>query len=108
MTGPLTSGRSSSAEIPHLLSVADVAQILGLSEYTIRQAVREGDLPAAKLRGRIRIDPDSVRAWINASPVPTATPVRRPGLQAVGSSVTAGVPAGSARAMIADARRRAA
>lgn len=94
------------SDLPHLLSVADVAVVLGLSEYTVRQAVRDGDLPAVKLRGRIRIDPDAVRAWINASPVAPTAPVARPGLQSVSSAVTAGVPAGSARAMIADARRK--
>jgi excisionase family DNA binding protein len=93
------------SDLPRMLSVADVAVVLGLSEYTVRQAVRDGDLPAAKLRGRIRIDPDAVRAWINASPVAPA-PVPRPGLHAVASPVTAGVRAGSARAMIADARRK--
>lgn len=94
------------SDLPHLLSVADVADVLGLSEYTVRQAVRDGDLPAAKLRGRIRIDPDAVRAWINASPVTPAAQVARPGLQSVAGGVTPAVPAGSARAMIADARRK--
>lgn len=48
-----------------LLSVADVAGIVGLSEYTVRDAVRAGELQATKLRGRIRVHPDDLAAWID-------------------------------------------
>lgn len=56
-----------------LLSVADVAIVVGMSEHTIRQAIRDGDLIASKLRGRIRIDPQDVHAWINQSTITPKT-----------------------------------
>lgn len=62
-------------DLPTLLTVADVAVIVGLSEYTVRQAIREGDLPASKLRGRIRIAETDVRLWIESSPAPTSRPI---------------------------------
>jgi excisionase family DNA binding protein len=55
--------------VSDLLSVADVARITGLSEYTIRAAVRDCDLAATKLRGRIRIHPDGLAAWIDENRV---------------------------------------
>jgi len=70
-----------------LLSVDDVARITGLSAYTIRAAVRAGQLEACKLRGRIRVHPDALSTWIDenrvrpidtagARPVPIAKPRR--------------------------------
>lgn len=42
----------------------EVAEIVGLSAFTVRQAIRDGELPAAKLRGRWRISPEDLDAWI--------------------------------------------
>jgi excisionase family DNA binding protein len=47
-----------------MLTVADVARLTRLSVYTIRAAVRAGELHASKLRGRIRITPDDLADWI--------------------------------------------
>lgn len=52
-----------------LLSVADVARITGLSAYTIREAVADGELVASKLRHRIRIHPDDLAAWVDENRV---------------------------------------
>lgn len=52
-----------------LLSVADVAAFTGLSEYTIRAAVADGELPACKLRGRIKISRDDFVAWVDENRV---------------------------------------
>lgn len=60
-----------------LLSIADVARITGLSEYTIRAAVRDGELKASKLRNRIRIHPDELAAWVDAGRVQAATDLPR-------------------------------
>lgn len=49
------------------MSVDDVAVFTGLSAYTVRQAVREGDLPGVKIRGRVRVDPDDLIAWVEGS-----------------------------------------
>lgn len=52
-----------------MMSIDDVANITGFSAYTIRAAVRDGELRASKLRGRIRIDPVDFRAWVDAHEV---------------------------------------
>ena len=89
-----------------LLSVADVAAIVGLSEYTIRQAVREGDLPASKLRGRIRIRETDVHTWIATSPAaePRVARARLDRAPAPGRSGVEVTP-DNVQAMIAAARR---
>ena len=56
-----------------LLSPTDVARITGLSAYTVRAAVRDGELPATKLRGRIRVHPDDLAGWIDAGRVAAAS-----------------------------------
>jgi excisionase family DNA binding protein len=52
-----------------LLTVDDVARITRLSKYTIRAAIREGELKASKLRGRFLIEPADLQAWIDAGRV---------------------------------------
>jgi excisionase family DNA binding protein len=49
-----------------LLTVEDVAGLTGLSAYTVRKAIRDGELVASKLRGRIRVDPGDLAAWVDA------------------------------------------
>ena len=53
-----------------LLSIADVATFTGLSEYTVREAVKAAELPAVKIRGRYRISEADLMAWIDAHRVP--------------------------------------
>jgi excisionase family DNA binding protein len=38
-----------------ILSVAEAARYMKVSEHTIRRAIADGTLPAAKLRGQYRI-----------------------------------------------------
>lgn len=46
------------------LSVEDVSKMLGITEKTVREFLRAGDLKASKL-GRIwRIHPDDVKAFM--------------------------------------------
>ena len=45
------------------LSPAEVAKRLGVHVETIRRAVRDGGLPAAKVGSAIRIDPADLAAW---------------------------------------------
>lgn len=68
-----------------MLTVRDVAKITTLSEYTVRAAVRDGDLPASKLRGRILVHPDDLAAWIDNGKIiggtslpPAARPAPKP------------------------------
>lgn len=60
-----------------LLTVAQVAEQTGLAEWTIRRAIRDGELTASKLRGRLRVDALDLEAWVQDSrvvPSPASSP----------------------------------
>ena len=66
-----------------LLTVDDVARITQLSVFTVRAAVRACELPATKIRGRIRIAPADLADWIEEGrikppPAPFAGEFRAP------------------------------
>ena len=46
------------------LTVAETAQAIDLSEKTIRRAITRGELPASKVRSRIRIALSDLEAWL--------------------------------------------
>jgi excisionase family DNA binding protein len=50
-----------------LLTPEDVAQHCGLSRKAVYRAIERGELPAAKLCSRLRIRPEDVETWIDAS-----------------------------------------
>ncbi len=50
-----------------LLSVDQVADIVQLDVETIRVAIRAGELPACKIRRRIRVKPSDLAAWIDST-----------------------------------------
>jgi excisionase family DNA binding protein len=60
----------------HLLSIREIADACQLSEKAVRRAIDDGELPAVKLRSRLRITPDDFAAWIDSSR--RATPVSAP------------------------------
>lgn len=47
-----------------MLTVEDVAAVTRLSRGTIKKAVRNGDLVAARWGNRLRFRPDALRAWL--------------------------------------------
>ena len=47
-----------------LLTIADTAARLNLSEHTIRRRIASGELPAVRLGALIRIDPDDLDQWL--------------------------------------------
>ena len=51
----------------HLLSIREVAAACQLSEKAVRRAIDDGELPAVKLRSRLRVTPEDFKAWIAAS-----------------------------------------
>ena len=53
--------------LPPLLSVEEVAEYLGLGTTTVREMVRLGELPAYKIRRRVRISAEDVRRLLDAS-----------------------------------------
>ncbi len=48
------------------LTVADVAQLLAVSEQTIYRQVRRGLIPALRLGDVVRIDPQQLADWLSA------------------------------------------
>ncbi len=58
-----TSGQAS----PRFYSVAEVAQIFGTSRMTIYRAVREGQLPAVRVRGRLFVPARALDAMVDAA-----------------------------------------
>ena len=57
-----------------LLSPEDVARRCGLSRKAVYRAVARGELRAARIVSRLRIDPRDVEAWIRANVVDVADP----------------------------------
>lgn len=51
----------------HLLSIKQVADACQLSEKAVRRAIDDGELPAVKLRSRLRVVPQDFEAWISAN-----------------------------------------
>ena len=69
-------GRDGVAEIGALttteltaLPPAEVARRVGLSRAAIYRAIERGELPAYKLCGRLRVDPNAVEAWKAANAI---------------------------------------
>jgi excisionase family DNA binding protein len=62
-----------------LLSIREIAAACQLSEKAVRRAIEEGELPAVKLRSRLRITPEDFASWIAASrrTTPRAAPPPR-------------------------------
>jgi excisionase family DNA binding protein len=53
-----------------LLTVAEVADVTGLSTNAVYRAIASGELRASKLRGRLRVQRSAVDAWVDAARVP--------------------------------------
>lgn len=51
----------------HLLSISEIARACRLSEKAVRRAIDDGELPAVKLRSRLRVTPEDFEAWIASS-----------------------------------------
>lgn len=63
-----------------LLTVADVADLTGLSESAVYRAIATGELCASRLRGRLRVLLSDLEKWIETSrvrPVDPPEPSRR-------------------------------
>jgi excisionase family DNA binding protein len=66
-----------------LLSPEDVARRFGLSRKAVYRAVARGELRAARIRSRLRIDPGDLETWFQANLVdpidpPITVPARLP------------------------------
>lgn len=49
-----------------LLKVSAVADRVGLSEWAVRRAIHDGQLPAFKIRGQLRVDALDMETWLEA------------------------------------------
>ncbi len=54
----------STAHAPVFYELAEVAEMLGRSEMRVRQLVASGQLPAAKVGGRLRVPVAAFEAWL--------------------------------------------
>jgi excisionase family DNA binding protein len=76
----------------HLVSVADVASITGLSDTAVYRAIAAGELRAAKLRGRLRIRFADIDAWIESNAVRPAPREREATVSRLRAGGFTGVP----------------
>jgi excisionase family DNA binding protein len=49
-----------------LLTIAQVSELLGFHEVTLRNWVRAGKLPAVRIAGQWRFDPAELAGWVEA------------------------------------------
>ena len=54
-------------ERPLFLSVAEQASELGISEVTLYRAIKAGEFPAVRIRGRLIIPAGAVKAMVEAA-----------------------------------------
>jgi excisionase family DNA binding protein len=55
----------SERQFPQIMTIADVAEYLGLHELTVRRLAREGAIPALKLGRQWRVKRDLLEKWID-------------------------------------------
>jgi excisionase family DNA binding protein len=56
-----------SAEPPRFYSVAQVAQMLGMSAMTVYRAIGAGEFPAVRVRGRLIVPARAVAEMVDAA-----------------------------------------
>lgn len=61
-----------------LLTVAEVAERLAVSEKAVRAAIARGDLPATKVCGRVRVGPHALDAYVDAGRIQPQRAAPRP------------------------------
>ena len=70
MTTSVTSGDgsgASAAAAPHFYSVPEAARMIGMAPVTLYRAIREGEFPAMRIRGRLIIPARAIDAMIDAA-----------------------------------------
>lgn len=74
------------------LTVAELAEQVGLSRKAISRAIARGELPASKVCGRLRVRSEDAEAWLDGNRVeprePTVAPAARPSAKRRQSSPT--------------------
>ncbi|MQA12829.1 MAG: helix-turn-helix domain-containing protein [Pseudonocardiaceae bacterium] len=54
-------------EAPRFYSVAQVAEMLGTAPVTLYRAIRAGEFPAVRIRGRLIVPAKAVEAMVDAA-----------------------------------------
>jgi excisionase family DNA binding protein len=93
--------------VEDMLEVEDVCRILGLSEYTVWNMLRSGELAGHKVRGRWRVWPHDLAAYIDDCRV-NVTPILADTGHVIPPRPKNAPPPGSARAAIRASRNKAA
>ena len=62
-------------ELPLMLSVAEVASVLGISRAGAYELARSNSFPALKIGNRIVVPKDKFLAWIDANSGPKNAPL---------------------------------
>ncbi|MHB1503630.1 MAG: helix-turn-helix domain-containing protein [Acidimicrobiales bacterium] len=65
------------AEVPHLLDVPALAELLATTPRHVRRLVAEHRIPYLKCGHFVRFDPSDVLNWLAASRVPSSDPQAR-------------------------------
>lgn len=86
------------------LTVLEIAERTQLSPWAIRRAISDGELPASKLRGRLRVDALDFQGWIDGCRV-QPSPARAVPMPTVLEPSPAAPEAGSFRARLREERR---
>ncbi len=58
--------------LPHLLTIEQLAEHLGVTQRHVRRLVAEKRVPYLKWRRFIRFDPDEIAAWLDNARQPEA------------------------------------
>ena len=63
------SGRATADDglAPRTLSMPETARLLGVSEWLVKRAVREGALPSLRLGRRVLIPRDALQEWLSSA-----------------------------------------
>ncbi|MEO7556544.1 MAG: helix-turn-helix domain-containing protein [Acidimicrobiales bacterium] len=69
----VTTTATSEPELPHLLTIPQVAEYLGVNERHIRRLVHERRVPFIKWGHLIRFEPKEIAAWLNGYRRPPAS-----------------------------------
>jgi|LSQX01.3.fsa_nt_gb excisionase family DNA binding protein len=57
-------------------NVTEIAELLGISEKTVRKYVWQKTIPYLKIGGHVRFDIDKIHAWLEQREVPTLDEIR--------------------------------
>lgn len=68
MTAPTTSGDvATAAPSPLFYSVPQAAELIGTSAVTLYRAIRDGEFPAMRIRGRLIVPAKAIEAMVDAT-----------------------------------------